>query len=79
VGNLIAHEVTRTGGTAAWSALPGKALLTSLFLIACTPTQLPKPDPLRYEVIILQKQLLEHQKLQLKTKLDEFTSTINRL
>ncbi len=52
----------------AWPALPVKALLTGLFLLACTPAQLPQPDPLKDEVIILQKQLLELQKLQLETK-----------
>lgn len=64
-----------------WSALLGKALLTSLFLAACTPAQLPQPDPLKDEVIILQKQLLELQKLQLetKTKLAETTTTIDLL
>jgi hypothetical protein len=64
-----------------WSALPGKALLACLFLVACTPAQLPQPDPLKDEVIILQKQLLELQKLQLqtKTKLAEATTTIDAL
>jgi hypothetical protein len=42
---------------------------------------LPQPDPLKDEVIILQKQLLELQKLQLetKTKLIEATATIDTL
>jgi hypothetical protein len=65
----------------AWSAPMGKALFTGLFLKASTPAQLPQPDPLKDEVIILQKQLLELQKLQLetKTKLDESTATIGML
>jgi hypothetical protein len=64
-----------------WPALLGKALLTCLFLVACTPAQLPQPDPLKDEVVILQKQLLELQKLQLqtKTKLAEATTTIDAL
>jgi hypothetical protein len=64
-----------------WSALLGKTLLTGLLLVACTPAQLPQPDPLKDEVIILQKQLLELQKLQLetKTKLAEATTTIDAL
>lgn len=84
---MTSVEVTRTGGTVefmkehAWPALPVKALLTGLFLLACTPAQLPQPDPLKDEVIILQKQLLELQKLQLetKTKLDASTTTIDML
>jgi hypothetical protein len=61
--------------------LLGNALLTGLFLTACTPVQLPQPDPLKDEVVILQKQLLVLQKLQLetKTKLDESTATIDML
>ena len=65
-----------------WPALRGKALLTCLFLVVgCTPAQLPQPDPLKDEVVILQKQLLELQKLQLqtKTKLAEATTTIDAL
>jgi hypothetical protein len=52
-----------------------------LFLMtACAPVQ-PKPDPLREEVTILQKQLLELQKLQIETRarLDESTAAVNTL
>jgi hypothetical protein len=65
----------------AWPALLGKALFTCLFLFACAPAQLPQPDPLKDEVVILQKQLLELQKLQLetKTKVDEAATTIGML
>ena len=60
-----------------WPALPVNALLACLLLIACAP--LPQPDPHREELAILQKQLLELQKLQLetKTKLSETTRTID--
>jgi hypothetical protein len=37
-------------------------------LVACAPVQPPKPDPLKEDVIILQKQLLELQRLQNETK-----------
>jgi hypothetical protein len=41
----------------------------------------PKPDPVREEIAILQKQILELQKLQIdtKTKLEESNDTINAL
>lgn len=52
-----------------------------LFLVAaCAPVQ-PKPDPLREEVTILQKQLLELQKLQIETRarLEESSAAVNVL
>ena len=55
-------------------------LLTLLFLTACASAP-PKPDPLKEELIILQKQLLELQKLQNETKLrlDESTAAVELL
>lgn len=54
----------------------------SLFLIAaCASVEEPKPDPVKEEISILQKQLLELQKLQneTKSKLDESNATVNAL
>jgi hypothetical protein len=49
------------------------AVLSIVYISACAPVQPPKADPLKEEVIILQKQLLELQRLQIetRTKLDE--------
>lgn len=56
------------------------AVLLLFLMTACAPVQ-PKPDPLREEVTILQKQLLELQKLQIETKakLEESSVTVNAL
>jgi hypothetical protein len=53
----------------------------SVFLVtACAPVQ-PQPDPMAEELAVLQKQLLELQKLQNDTraKLDESTAAISVL
>ena len=56
--------------------------LSSLFLVtACASVEQPKPDPVKEELTLLQKQLLELQKLQNETraKLEESTATITLL
>jgi hypothetical protein len=59
----------------------GILVILSVFLVSsCAPLQ-PQPDPVREEVAILQKQLLELQNLQNETKarLDAAASTIGAL
>lgn len=56
--------------------------IMSLFLItACASVEQPKPDPVKEELTLLQKQLLELQKQQNETreKLQESTATITLL
>jgi len=57
------------------------AIPALLLAAACAPVQPPRPDPVKEELAILQKQLLELQKLQndTKAKLDESTATIDAL
>jgi hypothetical protein len=53
--------------------------ILSLFLVtACASVEPPKPDPVKEELTLLQKQILELQKLQneTKAKLEESTATI---
>ena len=54
------------------------ASLALALLVGCAPVQPPKADPLQEEVIILQKQLLELQKVQneTKTRLEESSGII---
>lgn len=56
-------------------------ILPIILLAACAPIEPPPPDPIREEITILQKQLLEVQKTsnENKLKLDEATNTINTL
>jgi hypothetical protein len=44
------------------------AVLSVVLLAGCAPKQPPKPDPVREEVTILQKQLLELQRLQTENR-----------
>ena len=57
------------------------AMLLPLILAACATAQPPQPDPLREQLAILRKQLLELQVLQndTRTKLDEKTGIIESL
>ncbi len=57
------------------------AFLALALLAGCASAQPPKPDPLKADVIILQKQLLELQKVQNETKarLDESTTALAAL
>lgn len=59
----------------------GIFVVLSLFVISACASEQTRPDPVKEELITLQKQLLELQKLQneTKTKLDESTATINVL
>jgi hypothetical protein len=56
-------------------------VLPLLVLIACAPKQPPKPDPLKEEITILQRQLLELQKEhnETKTRLEDSTAVIGAL
>jgi outer membrane biosynthesis protein TonB len=55
--------------------------LAVLFFASCAPIEQPPQDPTKEQITLLQKQLLELQKIQIdtKTKLDESTSTIDAL
>lgn len=55
--------------------------LALLFFASCAPIETPPQDPTKEQITLLQKQLLELQKIQndTKTKLDESTSTIDAL
>lgn len=57
------------------------AVLSVSLITACASVEKPKPDPIKEELSILQKQLLELQRLQndTKAKLDESTAAINNL
>lgn len=56
------------------------AVVSFALLAACVAAP-PKPDPIKEEITVLQKQLLELQKLQndTKAKLDESAATIGML
>ena len=60
------------------TAIPALALL---FCASCAPIETPPQDPTKEQITLLQKQLLELQKIQndTKAKLDESTSTIDTL
>lgn len=57
------------------------AVLFAVLLAGCAPKQPPKPDPIREDVTIIQKQLLELQLLQNenRAKLEESTAIITTL
>lgn len=78
------EEASRTdarGDTNFMKHLKAIFAVLSLFLITACASEQPKPDPIKEELTILQKQFLELQKIQneTKTKLDESTATINTL
>jgi len=55
--------------------------LALLFFASCAPIETPPQDPTKEQITLLQKQLLELQKIQndTKTKLDEIDSLTERL
>lgn len=55
--------------------------LALFFFASCAPIEQPPQDPTKEQITLLQKQLLELQKIQIdtKTKLDESTNTIDAL
>ncbi len=55
--------------------------LALLFFASCASIEQPLQDPTKEQITLLQKQLLELQKVQIdtKTKLDESTSTVDAL